>query len=923
MKPKKLIMSAFGPYSKYTELDFTKLGERGLYLITGDTGAGKTTIFDAITYALYGKASGDYRESSMLRSKYADSDTATFVELYFSYNGRDYHIYRSPEYLRPKLRGSGYAKKTAEVRLDFPDNRPPVTKEREAAEEIVKITGMDQRRFTQIAMLAQGEFLKLLFSDSEEKADIFRDIFKTDCYSRLQKRLKEEFNEIKREYESCSERLFENVKGITAYDGSVLRIELDKIKKAGKVSNTGELTELTEEIIKEDGERYKKAEEKKEAVDREKTLNDRLVGIAQSRERDEREKAKAKALIEEKKPRLKELKEKAEAAKEKEGEAEKLNSEAIKQREALKSYDEAERIKREIRQREISAGKNEKETAEKEASLKELKAKGEELSAVTEKYKGSEAEKAKTENELSLIKRKEGDIGSANRQFASYKSIKEKYLKLRKDYTAKAENCTGAEKIYSANERLFFDAQAGILAEGLKEGEPCPVCGSENHPHKAVIIEKAPTEAGLNRLKKSLETARNERTEAAKAAEAENARLKACLDRLGEFAEELFSGCPIKEFPERLKGETEKIKKSRAELEKKIKELEENIKIKTEYEKRLPLIQKEREKTEGEINELKLKRTRLKSEAEALRGQLEGILKTLAFSSKTEAEKNIRDIEVKRERIKNEITAAKNAYEGCLKEIGEAETKIKTLSQKNEGLPKQDMKDLLKKNEELTRAKTELEKSLNEISLRLSINGGRLKEIKKIRVNSEELERKLNITGELSDTANGTLGGRSKITLETYIQAAFFDRILARANTRLMTMTGGQYELVRNSEAPDKRSKSGLEINVTDHYNGSERSIKSLSGGESFKASLSLALGLSEEIQSLAGGIKIESMFVDEGFGSLDDESLNQAVKALSDLTEGSRLIGIISHISELKTKIDKQITIKKDGSQGSRIVIN
>ncbi|MCC8098185.1 MAG: SMC family ATPase, partial [Eubacterium sp.] len=593
-----------------------------------------------------------------------------------------------------------------------------------------------------------------------------------------------------------------------------------------------------------------------------------------------------------------------EKAKSREGEGEKLNSEAIKQKAGLKSYDEAEKLKKDRLLRERTVKNIEKEFVEKNASLKELKKKEENFSAVIEKYKNTEAERIKAEGEAADLKKREGGIAAANKQFAVYKSLKEGYIKCKNDYSVKQNAYEAADAKYKINERMFFDAQAGILAEGLEEGSPCPVCGSEVHPHKAVIVDKAPTEAQLKRLKTVLEKAQTERNEGAQAAKVENTKLSNCLERLKEMAEELFEDCPIAEFPDRLKEETEKVKGKKTELNARLKEIKKNGDIKAECEKKLPPVKKEREKTEKEINDLSVKRAGLISEGKALEEQISDLVKNLAFPSKREAEKNIKKLEGERDNIKKEITAAKKAYDDCLKVITEAETKIKTLSSKQDSAPKPDRAALTAERAKLNARKAELDKALSEVSLRIKINEGRLKEIRKIGKSSAELEKRLNVLKGLSDTANGMVEGADRITLETYVQMTFFDRILARANTRLMTMTGGQYELVRSKVSGDKRSKAGLEINVTDHYNGSERSIKSLSGGESFKASLSLALGLSEEIQSSAGGINIESMFVDEGFGSLDDESLNQAVKALAGLTEGSRLVGIISHVSELKTKI-------------------
>jgi exonuclease SbcC len=363
-------------------------------------------------------------------------------------------------------------------------------------------------------------------------------------------------------------------------------------------------------------------------------------------------------------------------------------------------------------------------------------------------------------------------------------------------------------------------------------------------------------------------------------------------------------------------GEAEK------DLRKKLEVAKETVAQKQKVEAEIPELEQMQKKLQEEEQERKdqlLVSERDKANAEEQAVKVRG---KLEFPEKAEAEQKIKELDKQKKEIDKNLNAAQKAFQDCSQSVEAAKTKKKTLEKQIAGNKEADMEELVQERQEVSGAKKELQKQMEEIRIRYENNLKIRNAIDKQSAKLLELERNWTQVREISDTVNGKIkgGSKEKIKFETYIQTNYFDRIIARANTRFMVMSGGQYELKRQTDTDDRKSQSGLELNVIDHYNGSERSVKTLSGGESFKASLSLALGLSDEIQASAGGIQLDTMFVDEGFGSLDEESLEQAMKALNGLTEGNRLVGIISHVQELKARIEKQIVVTKEKAGGSRV---
>ncbi len=1477
MKPSKLIISAFGPYADRTIIDFGSFGGRGLYLITGDTGAGKTTIFDAIAFALYGEASGDVRRSDMFRSKYARDEVPTYVEFTFLYRGKEYTVKRNPEYMKPKARGTGYVAQRPEALLTYPDGRSPVTGAKSVTKAVTELMGLDRRQFTQIAMIAQGDFQKLLFAGTEERGDIFRQIFGTGLYRQIQEQLKGAVKLQRDAYEELKRSVNQYMDGIVCQDGlddTGIRLQkLQKLNFDGRVEEglellarlctqdetalaamDEELERLEEEIRQKDQaivdighrqqqrsallENRKKQEELKEELSRReglfaKAAQERqecagleeqiqaarrrlekfqsLDGLREAREAGERE-------IAEEKERREETARKAQALEaalleEQEsfrllagaGEArerlersrseilrhqqllqrldEGLAQEAQRQRRAEKSLEDSQRSRQELTaQIEESQGRiqaladreallaaveqmsgkladqrelleklaKEQETARREgkeldAALAALNARRETLAQKTEedkkeresfrdigetlatcRHEVEEAERRLRSCEeqaqalqtcrqtvLSLEKAYQAALAQAQAQQSRWDSYQEEWEKLgdvqaravllrqrqeklqeagnakaalssdvrtleelqgelssvRAQYLTAAEQKRQLGDAYRRMEQQFLDAQAGLLARGLTEGEPCPVCGSVHHPVPARIPEAVPEKVLLDKKKKELSSVegKTERLseKAANLQEKLTGQLEQIEDRArgilgmtmlweGEDAGEKpdFIGvlasaeegnqgavnvslrCFVDEISFKiavLERKLEKEAQETTEASRRKKELDELLKSAAQSQKeleqrrqeallqlntargqhaerqaqwerflaglpeadfagaepggmerpaeeaavylrqayrqsrasleqaeagrkRLEALEAQLKEAEGQKLHLEAAIAENREQAAKLHGRLEAagrqlteeLLKT--DTATAEADRLLEAYRQEESRSKNpwpESGADKPCPEPCPEEpcqkatvpgcLARTETYLNCLTewkkhiQAQIRLRQQLEADRIEKEEQLSRTLTllgETEKELAAIRSRRTEKAGQLQESligfdqsqgkdtspipgvqapgtqpeetglrkaaaqalekitallaaleEQIRQNRQDLARRqeleesiprkeagrkrlieelqrsdLTLVGKaaenasrqeqiaslieqlggqtrentlaaisalqsrktqleenyqlaeknltecrtanerlaaaidtlsrqlaaggealeqdaetvtarreecrqakrelsakrdkkysalsqnreilrkarsrqediaavekkyvwmrsLADTAGGNLTGKHKIELETYIQMTYFDRIIRRANLRLLTMSSGQYELKRQQEADNRREKAGLELAVIDHYNATERSVKTLSGGESFQASLSLALGLADEIQSYAGGIQMDCMFVDEGFGSLDEEALAQAMKALQQLTEGNRLVGIISHVSELKERIDRKILVTK-----------
>lgn len=919
MRPVKLKMSAFGPYAKMTEIDFEKLGKSGLYLITGDTGAGKTTVFDAITYALYGEPSGENREVSMLRSKYADENTPTEVELYFTYSDKEYYVKRNPEYERRKKAGDGFTTEKAGAVFRYPDGRI-LTKIKEVNEGISELLGIDRNQFSQIAMIAQGDFFKLLFATTDERKKIFQKLFKTQSYYIIQERLKAESGKLSREYEMIKESIKQYINGICCDENNVDFILVSRAKEGELLAE--ETVQLLEKLISDDEKQENSIEKQKselqQEADRIKMMISKAEDVISAKSDLDNNEAFLKSVSE----KQIELEEKFALEKERQPKIKELTEKAAEIKAALCEYDELctkqEALNKNIEFIEKSTGKIH-EAKEKAIALEN------EITALSSELKALEKageEKIKFENEKKRIEEEKAKSEELIKNIDDTQELNKKYKAACEEYNKKYSVLEMINILLKDKTKIYLEAQAGILAETLKPCAPCPVCGSLAHPKLAKKPADVPAKEELDSLQEQV----NEKNADVNDAREKAGKLKGALTEKEESLKKelsiLLGECSAESAKTVLKDKTDALCSQAEETVSKIEKAQAEIRRKEEIEELLPKNNILLEKTINGLKEIEDGIKEKTAENILLGKQIKELKEKLAFETKALAENEIISLNYK-------VREMESAFENGLKAVNENKEKIASLKSAKEEILKRlkggadiDLALEKEKSRELSEKISEFENEAKTVHSRLTVNKSSLENILQKSGEIKAVEEKWTWMKALSNTANGNISGREKIMLETYVQSTYFDRIIRRANLRFLAMSGGQYELKRRMQAENNRSQTGLELDVVDHVNGSVRSVKTLSGGESFKASLSLALGLSDEIQSSAGGIKLDSMFIDEGFGSLDEESLSQAIGTLLSLADGSKLVGIISHVSELKERIDRQIVVKKDKIDGSRAEI-
>ena len=912
MRPQKLIMSAFGPYAGRVELDLGVLGKSGLYLITGDTGAGKTTIFDAITYALFGEASGENRDATMFRSKYAQAETPTEVELYFTYADKEYYVKRNPEYERPKSRGEGTTTEKANAELHLPNGRV-VTKLKEVNSAIVEILGIDRTQFTQIAMIAQGDFLKLLLATTDERKKIFQKLFATQNYHALQEKLKLESGRLGSEYDALKNSIAQYINGIACDEDDVLSIRVQKAK-ANELP-VSEIVELIDELIAADSHieadfdaRIKAADDSLEAITRLLTKAQTLESAKTSLAQAQKELCEAESIRQSLGVRLNE----AEAHK---GEIDAFVKKIAKLDAELSGYDELAAAQKQLADASVLIENNQKSLESKTEQEKAICDKISELEGELSLLANVGSDKAKCEAEIKELSAKKSELDRLSKELEEIRTLSEQLSVAQSEYERKSSLATAKRAQYEAMHRAYLDEQAGILAKLLSSGQPCPVCGSVSHPRPAKASVEAPTKQQLELAKKAVDDAQSDESVASQRAGHIKGALSEKEAAAASLRAELVGGSELEEVQKEVLSQL-------ASCTDKLSKMEKDEMRKADIENRLPIGREKLAACQKEISALRESIAKGTAMTESLTKRIADLSHKLSFESRSEAQRARAQWQAQKQKLEAELTNAKDAFDNNARTIAAIKSAIEENQKLLTGTAPIDAARELEKHKELKRTREELLSLQKSIHSRRSANAVISENITQKLDQISEVEEKWTWLKALSNTANGNISGKEKVMLETYVQMTYFDRIINRANTRFLVMSGGQYELKRRIESANNRSQSGLDLDVIDHYNGTIRSVKTLSGGESFKASLSLALGLSDEIQSSAGGIRLDTMFVDEGFGSLDEESLAQAIRALSSLADGNRLVGIISHVSELKERIDKQIVVKKQQIGGSCINI-
>ena len=916
MRPLKLTMAGFGPYAGTQVIDFTLLGKSGLYLITGDTGAGKTTIFDAITFALFGEPSGDNRKAGMLRSMYANPEDPTYVELVFSYNEKTYTINRNPAYKRNKKKGTGTTDEDARVELTYPDGRS-ISQKDEVRQAIKDIIGLTREQFAQVSMISQGEFRKLLQADTEQRQNIFRDIFDTYLYQDLQKKLSSSASDLSKLLDQAKLSMNLYVNSIACDEDSLLFLDVKKAKAGGML--TADIMELLDKLLREDRssnetlsikltENEKQAEKITEQLTKAtayKTAKDNLAAK-------EQEETDGKLALEQAANEL-------ETAKATMPEQESLAKQIAALELSLPSYDALDNKSKELakQEKDLKSSKTAQKTTQE--SKESLSA---EITALKDEHKSLETvstEKEKLQNHKKELSERSGKLGDLIASFASLYEEKEELERLQQSYVEAAEKSTRLGQEYEAKNKAFLDEQAGILAATLIPGMRCPVCGSTEHPVLASLSENAPTEADVKKAKTAFEKAQKATEVASGEAKQQKGVVTTAEETICKNIAGLLANVSFEDALGAAQAQQVLLTAQISELDTQIASLEKKEKRRSALNEQLP--QKEQALADAETALAKANEqiAGLRSSITVLQENIAELKKSLRFESKKAAQNEKSSLEVKRTALQNALAEAEQKHANAKETLAGICAAITQLKVQLAGGEEMDTTSLEAEKQQLTEEKNGIIEAQKVIHARITTNSNAQRDISAKEMEMTALEKKHAWMKTLSDTANGALNGKERIMLETYVQTTYFDRVLHRANIRLQKMSGGQYELIRRKAIVGK--KSGLDLDIVDHINGTQRSVNTLSGGEAFLASLALALGLSDEVQ-MSTGIRLDTLFVDEGFGSLDSEALTKAYNTLAGLTEGNRLVGIISHVAELKERSDKQIIVTKQRG-GSRAEVH
>ncbi len=1065
MKPIKLIISAFGPYAdRMPDIDFSKFEEKGLFLISGDTGAGKTTIFDAICFALYGKTSGSYRDTKNLRSEYAKDTAESFVDFYFSHQGKNYHVWRQPTYERKRLRGEGM-KTEVEKAVFYEDGQPPIEGLKQVNAAVEELLHIDDKQFKQIAMIAQGEFWELLNADTRTRTEILRTIFMTSQFNDIEKKLKERMNQALKNRDRTQNSIMQYFRDIQTSDDGELSENAekildtkDKLDGAGSVWNPDELTEMICLLIEEDREKRAQEEQRLETANRELAADQKEMTLARNNNgildklddlrekkgqlealrpeidrkealvklqkratrtvnpsyqnwmKKQQESEATQRQIQEKKESLVRAQDESveaektfEQEKTREPEAEKLSRDAAKIKEDEAKYQQRDELRESLKKLETEKDllqKKQEDLLEKELELnRRIKERSDTVQSLAQTPE--EQERAKTEGRR--LADLDGEITDILARKVPERTGKKQALKTKQELYQKAwEEYEKARTMREQMEKLLEDSRAGILAQSLKEGEKCPVCGSVHHPEPAVLPANSVNEEDLDRCKKQEEEKTKIKDKKHNDAVGENSALEqmekqmketisTVLSRVeseginipadafsrdngAEDLDELIEGLrqtavlvrekldsnavlqeeldkkrtlldqansdlmkaqneDIKELTAQKDRQKEDEKENTAQLAKAAASLESLAELKFEdwnaASAEMKKVREMAEKIREAIEQARANRDKKSEEVTGIRSSLQILEETLITQNedvshlKEEYQKKLaaEQFESDEEMLKYVVSEAD--IEQVDREIQEFNTNVAANSaqlqqteKEAEGKARIDTGKLQQVIDEKDTLVKDLGGIVKRIEFRIDSNQNNLNGIEAQKDKLEKEKRESSLCSRLYKLVTGQTG-HGKITLEQYIQTEGFDGIIMAANRRLLPMSEQQFELYRKQDSLGKKNNTSLDLEVLDNYTGHRRPVGNLSGGESFKASLSLALGLSDTVSSNLGGIQMDALFVDEGFGTLDRKSIENAMEILLHLSDANKLVGVISHREELIDNIPQQIKVtkKKEGS--------
>ena len=1013
MKPILLTLTAFGPFPGTEEIHFNKLGENPLFLINGPTGSGKTTILDAICFALYAKSTGDEREAAHMRCDFAEPEALTEVFFVFELAGKTYRIRRIPEQQRPKKRGEGYTThpphaELVELLTDGEERLIVAKKVIEATSEIELLTGLNADQFRQVMVLPQGKFRQLLMAESKDREQIFSKLFQTQIYKKLEDNLFIQAKKIRREVEAQRQTNLGILTGAGLDSMEALSEELrvlspkweqsHEVKQAIEKKHLDATNQL--QIAKNLFNQFSELEKTRQL---QKDLLANKPGFEQKRQ--QLSKAELALKLTPAHTDVNRCKSEMESAtwklqqteKEKHQARERLRSAEQKLKEVDSLSHQLDQSKKDLTrldgylERAANFSKAEQDLSIAEKVEKEA---DNLLHGITEKLNKLVKDREQSEKELLELQRAQTPFVAKNLELSELSlnldakrelEDKQQKLLLLQESLNQAESsgkqlAVEYEKVKTLLTTLeinWHQGQAAALAKELQTGIPCPVCGSLDHPAPKVGKDAIPTEQEIEAARiskeKSEETYQSARD---RYRELKNEQ-RSMLDSVSSITEKLgvLAQKPMAELKNRhtsleiqitslvkqqqqIENLSEITTKQKTEESNLRQTVVENQQLSVEKKALLASSQTRFENAKQELPEeyrqagiLELKRTETKKKLETLEKTIETVRKSHQESveqskaadafhqAATEAHqlagKALKSAIVRwQEVLEQSVFKTEATYLGFLmedapfqllkQEIEAYDTQVNqikgALEQQEFVLKNQKKPDL----ETLENAlqKTELDKSEAEkawqlVDKRLSQLQTTHKKLQTAAAEREKLEQRYTLVGTLSDVANGQTG--NKVSLQRFVLSVLLDDVLIEASHRLRRMSKGRYQLLRKEDKSKGNKASGLDLEVEDAYSGKVRSVATLSGGESFMAALAMALGLSDVVQAYAGGIKLDTLFVDEGFGSLDPEALELAIRTLVDLQSSGRMIGIISHVSDLQEQLPTRLDITTD-RKGSHV---
>ncbi|MFC4599460.1 AAA family ATPase [Cohnella hongkongensis] len=1024
MRPIRLSMTAFGPYRDAETIDFGALGDRRLFVISGNTGAGKTTIFDAICFALYGSASGEDRaEPRMLRSHFADDDVHTSVDYHFAVGARTYRVFRQMPHRRGTNKSETGGK--AELYETTGGSETPCVDRFTVSDVNAKIElllGLSRDQFGQIVMLPQGEFRKLLTSDTENKEDILRRIFRTGLYQKIEDRFQRQNRELQEALKQA--KAMQDVyakqaqQSLPQREGSALAATLSQEYSSMAQVSDGLAQEIAyyeaaaEEIGRSKAELEGRLQENERALREAMTLESKFAQLAEKREQLERlvqrkaeaDESERRLKLAERAARLLPYEEQAlEASRQDEQKRGTLERKQREAAEAERAHAEAERRYRREEERAEERKGAERELsrlAELQPIVRTLEERRLEVGRLAAQERAAAEKRETLERQLEslreerravfdVVKQAETEAAALPEALERYERLKSKYKLLKElaELDQRLENGSRLEERLTRSlaelkaehdraELLWLEGQAGLLAEHLHDGMPCPVCGSESHPARAVPAASVPTREQLQEAKEKLRAAERELGEARAQAAATGASRAGRAELIAEYGitaeplgEQLIraeeEGKRVRQETDRLKQQAEAVRSRRQEAEK--------------LEAQLERLQAERERLLAEQHVLSVERSSKQSvlenelgrvpeplrspDALAVRHREQAMLVERLNAEWSDAQRGLQSAQTKLVEEKTNVVQASSQLQEAERQRQQAEQRFaeqladvgfdtaehyraaKMAEPERErlaGMLEQFRLQLSALSQQIAELEDDLtgksrpdavslQEAMNELKARLELVvaelhavAGHEREARRLlaaiaetEAQFRELEQQQQQVADIYQMLKGD--NPLKISFERYILIEFLEQILHAANARLTDLSNGQFRLERSDRLESRGKQSGLGLDVYDAYTGLNRDVKSMSGGEKFNASLCLALGMTDVIQSYQGGVSIEMMFIDEGFGSLDEDSLNKAIAALVDLQQSGRMIGVISHVQELKMAFPAVLEVSKTKDGHSR----